>query len=69
MSDVITTERINGHRLSIVLNHTRGLYHVYDLLLHTPSDDEPMRIVQSIFSGAPSRTNLVNNAIMEEENL
>jgi hypothetical protein len=69
MSDVITTKRINGHRLSIVLNHTRGIYHVYDLLLHTPNSDEPVLIAQSIFGGAPSRTNLVNNAVFDIKEL
>jgi hypothetical protein len=63
MSDVITTKRIDGYRLAVVLNHTRGHYHIYDLLLHTPNNDEPVLIAQSIFDHAQNRAQLAGYAI------
>ena len=58
MSDVITTKRIDGHRLSIVLDSVRGGYYFYDVLLDAAFNSEPCCIGQITFSRAHDREDL-----------
>jgi hypothetical protein len=58
MSDVITTKRIDGYRLSIVLDSVRGGYHFYDVLLDAAFNGEPCCIGQITFSRAHDREDL-----------
>jgi hypothetical protein len=58
MSDVITTERIDGHRLSIILNSVRDDYYLYDVLIDTSLNDDPCCIGQIIFNGVHDRKDI-----------
>jgi hypothetical protein len=60
MSDVITTERINGFRLSIVLDSVGDSLYIYSVWLDVPYDARsmPCYVDQYVFDGEPTRKQL-----------
>jgi hypothetical protein len=60
MSDVITTERINGCRLSIVLDSAGDGLYIYSVWLDVPYEARsmPCYIDEHVFDGEPTRKQL-----------
>jgi hypothetical protein len=60
MSDVITTERINGYRLSIVLDSVGSGLYIYSVWLDVPYQARsiPCYIDEHVFDSEPTRKQL-----------
>lgn len=60
MSDVITTERINGYRLSIVLDSVGNGLYIYSVWLDVPYEARsmPCYIDEHVFDSEPTRKQL-----------
>jgi hypothetical protein len=69
MSDVITTERINGYRLVVVLDSVGNGLYKYCVWLDVPYEVEPCYIAAHIFEGKPTRKQLERFAVAEMRTL
>jgi hypothetical protein len=60
MSDVITTKRINGYRLSIVLDSVGNGLYIYSVWLDVPYEARsmPCYIDEHVFDSEPTRKHL-----------
>ena len=71
MSDVITTKRIDGYRLSIVLDSVGNGLYKYCVWLDVPYEVRPLPcyIAERIFDGEPTRKQLERFAVAEMRTL
>jgi hypothetical protein len=60
MSDVITTERIDGYRLVVVLDSVGNGLYIYSVWLDVPYEVRPLPcyIDEHVFDGEPTRKQL-----------